>query len=263
MTGPTARSPSRLVSARRAGRGRRADVQRGRQHREAGAGDAQGGARRRRSSSSTTTAPTARPTLARRLDAETAGSTCSRGRARAGSASAYRDGFRAGHRRRRRRLRADRRRPVARPADAAGAARPTSSTVPTSPSAAATCRAGAPRTGRGGGGGCRDGATATRPVCSVWPSTTPRPGYRAYRADALEAMDFENVTAEGYGFQIEMTHRLVRAGGRIVEFPITFRDRARGRVEDVAGDRRRGDEPRAAPVGRRPPRPPPAATPGG
>ena len=35
-------------------------------------------------------------------------------------------------------------------------------------------------------------------------------------------------TAEGYGFQIEMTHRLVRAGGSIVEFPIEFRDRRAG-----------------------------------
>ena len=40
--------------------------------------------------------------------------------------------------------------------------------------------------------------------------------------------DFDDVTAEGYGFQIEMTHRLVRAGGRIVEFPIEFRDRRAG-----------------------------------
>ena len=53
-------------------------------------------------------------------------------------------------------------------------------------------------------------------------------GYRAYRAGALEAMGFEDVTAEGYGFQIEMTHRIVRTGGRIVEFPITFRDRGSG-----------------------------------
>jgi dolichol-phosphate mannosyltransferase len=41
-------------------------------------------------------------------------------------------------------------------------------------------------------------------------------------------MDFETVRAEGYGFQIEMTHRLVRAGGKIVEFPITFRERSHG-----------------------------------
>jgi dolichol-phosphate mannosyltransferase len=53
-------------------------------------------------------------------------------------------------------------------------------------------------------------------------------GYRAYRASALEAMDFATVRTEGYGFQIEMTHRLVRSGGRIVEFPIVFRDRREG-----------------------------------
>ena len=53
-------------------------------------------------------------------------------------------------------------------------------------------------------------------------------GYRAYRTEALEAIDFESVTAEGYGFQVEMTHRLVRKGARIVEFPITFRDRTLG-----------------------------------
>ncbi len=53
-------------------------------------------------------------------------------------------------------------------------------------------------------------------------------GYRAYRAAALEAMEFDTVQAEGYGFQVEMTHRLVRAGGRIVEFPIEFRDRQAG-----------------------------------
>jgi len=53
-------------------------------------------------------------------------------------------------------------------------------------------------------------------------------GFRAYRVDALESMAFETVTAEGYGFQIEMTHRLVRAGGKIVEFPIAFQDRRAG-----------------------------------
>jgi dolichol-phosphate mannosyltransferase len=53
-------------------------------------------------------------------------------------------------------------------------------------------------------------------------------GYRAYRSDALERMAFDSVTAEGYGFQIEMTYRIVRLGGRVVEFPITFRDRTEG-----------------------------------
>lgn len=53
-------------------------------------------------------------------------------------------------------------------------------------------------------------------------------GFRAYAADALRRMDFATVRADGYGFQVEMTHRLVRSGGRIVEFPITFRERTAG-----------------------------------
>jgi glycosyltransferase involved in cell wall biosynthesis len=53
-------------------------------------------------------------------------------------------------------------------------------------------------------------------------------GYRVYSVQALQRMDFESVTAQGYGFQVEMTARLVRLGGSVVEFPITFRDRAAG-----------------------------------
>ncbi len=53
-------------------------------------------------------------------------------------------------------------------------------------------------------------------------------GFRAYRATTLERMGFEQVLAEGYGFQVEMTHRLVRSGAKVVEIPITFRDRRHG-----------------------------------
>ena len=59
-------------------------------------------------------------------------------------------------------------------------------------------------------------------------------GYRAYRSDALERMEFDTVAAEGYGFQVEMTYRLVRIGGKVVEFPITFRDRTEG-VSKMSG----------------------------
>jgi dolichol-phosphate mannosyltransferase len=53
-------------------------------------------------------------------------------------------------------------------------------------------------------------------------------GYRAYTATALKTIDLTRVRAEGYGFQIEMTYRLVRRGGRVVEVPISFVDRVRG-----------------------------------
>jgi glycosyltransferase involved in cell wall biosynthesis len=53
-------------------------------------------------------------------------------------------------------------------------------------------------------------------------------GYRAYRSAALIGMEFETVRAEGYGFQVEMTYRLVSHLGKVVEFPISFRDRTAG-----------------------------------
>ena len=54
-------------------------------------------------------------------------------------------------------------------------------------------------------------------------------GFKAWRAETLEAVPFEGVRAGGYVFQIEMTYRASRLGARIVEVPITFRDRRVGR----------------------------------
>jgi dolichol-phosphate mannosyltransferase len=53
-------------------------------------------------------------------------------------------------------------------------------------------------------------------------------GYRAYRAPALAAADYEHTGATGYGFQIELAQRIARSGGKIVEVPISFVDRVRG-----------------------------------
>ena len=53
-------------------------------------------------------------------------------------------------------------------------------------------------------------------------------GYRAYRASVLQQIDLEAIRADGYGFQIEMAYQVMRAGGRVVEVPISFTDRVRG-----------------------------------
>jgi dolichol-phosphate mannosyltransferase len=53
-------------------------------------------------------------------------------------------------------------------------------------------------------------------------------GFRAYRSEVLSRIDLSSVRANGYGFQIEMVHRVAQSGGRIVEIPITFTDRVRG-----------------------------------
>lgn len=53
-------------------------------------------------------------------------------------------------------------------------------------------------------------------------------GFKAWRGATLAAIPFDGVHAGGYVFQIEMTYRAQRAGARIVERPITFRDRRVG-----------------------------------
>ncbi len=53
-------------------------------------------------------------------------------------------------------------------------------------------------------------------------------GFRAYRADFLVGLDLSGITARGYGFQVEMAWRSQKAGGNIVEVPITFVERTQG-----------------------------------
>jgi len=53
-------------------------------------------------------------------------------------------------------------------------------------------------------------------------------GFKAWRADTLAGLVSRPVRAGGYVFQIEMTHRAVVAGARLVEIPIVFRDRRVG-----------------------------------
>jgi dolichol-phosphate mannosyltransferase len=53
-------------------------------------------------------------------------------------------------------------------------------------------------------------------------------GFRAYRADALSAMDLISVDSYGYCFQVDMTKRLIDAGYVVAEVPIIFREREIG-----------------------------------
>lgn len=53
-------------------------------------------------------------------------------------------------------------------------------------------------------------------------------GFRVYRASALRTMDLDSVSSAGYGFQVDMTVALVRAGLTAVEVPIEFVEREIG-----------------------------------
>jgi dolichol-phosphate mannosyltransferase len=53
-------------------------------------------------------------------------------------------------------------------------------------------------------------------------------GYRAYKRAVLESIDYGAVSSQGYCFQVDLALRVLRAGFRIVEVPITFAERERG-----------------------------------
>jgi len=53
-------------------------------------------------------------------------------------------------------------------------------------------------------------------------------GFKCFRRSALETLDLSEVGTDGYGFQIEVTYRALRAGLRVKEIPILFRDRRVG-----------------------------------
>ncbi len=53
-------------------------------------------------------------------------------------------------------------------------------------------------------------------------------GFKCFRRATLEKLDLDSVSAQGYGFQIEMTYRAVKQGLRVEEIPIVFVDRRVG-----------------------------------
>ena len=53
-------------------------------------------------------------------------------------------------------------------------------------------------------------------------------GFKCFRREALEAIDLDAISARGYGFQIETTYRVLRAGLRVEEIPIRFTERRVG-----------------------------------
>jgi len=53
-------------------------------------------------------------------------------------------------------------------------------------------------------------------------------GFRCYKRQALAAIALDRVYSNGYGFQIEMAYRVIKAGFTVGEMPITFYERSYG-----------------------------------
>jgi dolichol-phosphate mannosyltransferase len=74
----------------------------------------------------------------------------------------------------------------------------------------------------------RAGNTYTRRALGL-PLRDSTGGFRAYRASALRDVHLEQVASQGYCFQVDMARRVLGAGHRVVEVPITFVERTEGR----------------------------------
>jgi dolichol-phosphate mannosyltransferase len=59
-------------------------------------------------------------------------------------------------------------------------------------------------------------------------------GFKCFHRRVLEALDLSAVHADGYAFQIELTYRAIKAGFSVLEVPIVFRERRRGRSKMTA-----------------------------
>ena len=53
-------------------------------------------------------------------------------------------------------------------------------------------------------------------------------GFRIYSSSILKKLNLEAIKSEGYSFQIEMTRAVYKLGGKVIEVPITFRERENG-----------------------------------
>ena len=53
-------------------------------------------------------------------------------------------------------------------------------------------------------------------------------GYRAYRTTTLKKIDLDGVGSAGYIFQVDLAYRVIQAGMRVVEVPISFSEREIG-----------------------------------
>jgi dolichol-phosphate mannosyltransferase len=59
-------------------------------------------------------------------------------------------------------------------------------------------------------------------------------GFKCFRRQVLEGIALDDVHADGYGFQIELTYRAIQAGFTVTEVPIVFRERRVGRSKMTA-----------------------------
>lgn len=54
-------------------------------------------------------------------------------------------------------------------------------------------------------------------------------GYRAYKKEALQNIGLDEIKSDGYAFQLELLHKILKRNFKVVEVPIVFKDRKIGK----------------------------------
>lgn len=60
-------------------------------------------------------------------------------------------------------------------------------------------------------------------------------GFKCFRSEVLRGLPLESIRSNGFGFQVEMAYACQRKGYRMLEVPILFRSREKGRSKMSAG----------------------------
>jgi dolichol-phosphate mannosyltransferase len=60
-------------------------------------------------------------------------------------------------------------------------------------------------------------------------------GYRVFPAETLRTLQLDTMSSQGYCFQVELAWHVEQAGGRVIEYPIVFTERASGRSKMHGG----------------------------
>ena len=72
------------------------------------------------------------------------------------------------------------------------------------------------------------GASLYTRIITFMPVKDPTAGFVCYKANVLNTINLDSISFVGYAFQIEMKFAAWKLGFKIVEVPITFKDRKLG-----------------------------------
>jgi len=76
---------------------------------------------------------------------------------------------------------------------------------------------------------CSDGAMFASRLFLNLKTKDITAGFRCFRAETLKKIKYNQVKSNGYAFQEEMLYRVEKAGLKIVEVPVVFKDRKAGK----------------------------------